>query len=365
MNNRKTNSSKEDYKFLFRYVKGFLATKKIIFRILIVSLILGILTIIFTPKTYSSRVTFISQSSGDSNRDGGLKSFVSLLSGGSKATTTQADLPLYLYPKLVKSLNFQRKLYDTPIEVKGLDTTMTYKEYFLNVESKNLKAKILKYTIGLPKLIFGDNNKINTTLKIDSLEYVNTTEKKLINSLNEKVTFVIDELDGTLEIVVSVDNQPVAAAQMAQSAHKLLQDEVIRFRIAKAKEKFDFIEKQYEQKKILFQEAQRRLASYSDRNLYNNTQSSLIRKKQLEEESTLLYSIYSNLEQQLLTQSIKIQEDTPAFTVINPAVVPSKTDNKSKIMVLLIFVALGFVFSIFRYVYVLIKRYTKDVWNQI
>jgi hypothetical protein len=358
-------TSEENYKEILSYVKDFFRTRKFIFLSLLVAFILAIFSLFSTPKTYSSKVTFIVQGADNTKAKGGISGIVSLLNGGSTSTGSTSDIPTFLYPQIIESLNFKRKLSETALNFKGLDSTMTFSKYVLDVEKPALKSQIFKYTIGLPGLLFSSSGKNTTVHQIDSLEYISSSENKIFNSLKEKIIFKIDEDDGTLELGATFVNEPFAAAQLAQSAKEILQNEIIRYRIANAKEKYSFIDKQYEEKKSLFDASQVSLARYNDRNLFNATSSSLVRRKQLEDKSMLLYTIYSDLEQQRLAQSIKIQEDTPTFTVINPAVVPGQADSKNSMKTIALFLFVGFFVSILRYIFIVAKRYIKSLWREV
>lgn len=369
MSNQEITSSEENYKDILSYVKDYFKTRKFIFTCLIVAFILAVISILITPRTYSSKVTFIAQGSSSSKAGGGIGGLVSLLSGagGGGGSSASADIPTFLYPKLVESYNFRKKLSETTIDVKELKEPISYEKYALEIEDPSFKATLLKYTIGLPKLL-SSSSKSNakvTDNKSDSLVYISSSEKKVFKSLASKVKFEIVEEDGTLEITTTIPNEPLAAAQLTNSAKEILQQEIIGYRIANAQEKYKFIDKQYEEKKKLYLESQAKLARYNDRNLFNTTSSSLIRKQQLQEESSLLYSVYSDLEQQRLAQSIKMQEDTPSFTIINPAIVPTSADSKNSIKTIVIFLFVGFLVSVLRYIFIVTKRYLSYLWRDI
>ncbi|GER60180.1 hypothetical protein ULMA_22880 [Patiriisocius marinus] len=367
MNNTSIDTSEDNYKEILSYVKDFFTTRKFIFLCLLVALILALIKTSSTPNTYTSKVTFIVQGSSNPKSSGGIGGIVSLLNGGGgSSSNAPSDMPTFLYPQIINSLNFQRQLCETPLKLRGVDSAVTYKNYVLEFEKPSITATISKYTIGLPSLLFKSSTRNATTPKqIDTLVYVSNVEKKIFHSLQEKISLEIKDEDGTLEIITTFPNEPIAAAQLTQSVKKILQDEIIRYRIAKAKEKYEFIDKQYEDKKILFNESQVSLARYNDRNLFNATNSSLIRKQQLQDESLLLYTIFSDLEQQRLAQSIKIQEDTPTFTVINPAVVPTAPDSKNTMKTIIIFLMVGFMVSVFRYIYIVTKKYLKNLWSEV
>lgn len=365
MKEQEDHSNENDYKFILSLVKGFLMTKKFIIGSVIAFLIIGVLAIVFAPKTYSSKVLFIAQDAAG-GQSSGLKGIASLLSGGAVSSQGGSDLPTYLYPQIINSWEFRKQLFDIPLKLKNEDALISFEEYALEKEALTLGQTLSKYTIGLPKLLFKKNN-VNpkTVNKLDSLEYISSTDKKVLNSLNKKLGFTISKEDGTLEIRAQFNKEPIAAAQLAHQVQIRLQKEIIRYRIAKAREKLLFIEREYKEKKQQYQEAQAKLASYIDRNRFNVTESSQIYRRQLENESALLYRIYSDLEQQRVAQNIKIREDTPNFTIINPAVVPNSPDGSNNVLKILIFAVLGVIFAFFAYIFSLSKAYLSKLWDSI
>ena len=56
----------------------------------------------------------------------------------------------------------------------------------------------------------------------------------------------------------------------------------------------------------------------------------------------LKYNIYTQVAQQLQLAKAKLQESTPAFTVIQAVSVPIKSSNFKKIYILILFMILGF-----------------------
>lgn len=363
--NNNNDTSEDIYIEILAYLKDFFTKRKLIFTCLLIALIASIISIIASPRFYSSKVTFIVQGSTGAKSSGGINGLVGLLSGGGDNSNSSADLPTFLYPKIIESLYFKRKLSNTKLKLRGVDSIMTFKDYALTIEKPSLGSSVAKYTIGLPSLLFKKKVKPTAIKTIDSLNYVTSSEKEMFLSMEDKISFAISDDDGTLEIKTKFDNQPIAAAQLAENAMLILQNEIIRYRIAKAKEKYEFINKQYEDKKGLFEESQRRLANYTDRNLFNATNSSLIRKQQLQDESLLLYTIFSDLEQQRLSQSIKIQEDTPTFTVIHPAIVPTVADSKNSLVTLALYLFAGFLIAAFLYAFRKLSKYFKSLWNEV
>ena len=73
-----------------------------------------------------------------------------------------------------------------------------------------------------------------------------------------------------------------------------------------------------------------------------------------ENDMQLKYNIYQQVVEQLQLAQAKVQEKTPAFTVVQSASVPIRPSSRSKIMTIFIWMFLGF-----------IVRATILGWNQL
>ena len=135
--------------------------------------------------------------------------------------------------------------------------------------------------------------------------------------------------------------EALPSAQMTKKVQELLQKSITNFKIQKSKEEFKFIEERYNEVKKDFGEKQALLASFRDRNQGLITARSQSRKESLQSEYNLAYSIYSELAKQLETQKIKLKENTPVFTVIEPVSVPVTRSKPKKVVILAIWIILG------------------------
>jgi hypothetical protein len=99
---------------------------------------------------------------------------------------------------------------------------------------------------------------------------------------------------------------------------------------------------QINEAKEQYSRARQLYASYSDANQELLLESYKSKEEDLENEMQLKYNIYTQVTEQLQLAKAKVQERTPAFTVVQSATVPVKHSNKPKIIVLLQSVLLGF-----------------------
>lgn len=90
-----------------------------------------------------------------------------------------------------------------------------------------------------------------------------------------------------------------------------------------------------------YYEAQQHYARAVDANRNIARQSAQVELDRLQNEQQLAFGVYSQLAQQLENAKIKVQEQMPCVTIIEPASVPVNRSNMGKPTILFIFVFLG------------------------
>lgn len=350
-----------------KFIKDFLKSKKLIFLCFIISLVLAILTILNEQKEYIAHTSFITQTGGDSSVGSGLRNIADLIGVNIGSKKEFADIPVYLYPKLIGSLSYNRNVLNSEVMWYQNDTLIPVKKYFTDNYKPSAASKLRKYTIGLPGVIkrsFFKSKESTGYLKvIDSIEYISKEEAKIISLLQSNLELNIDKEDGTIHLTMKSKN-PEISAQIAQIAREKLQEKIIEYRILKAKEGFDFIDKEYKIKKEEYLKAQDILARYIDRNRFNNTERSLIKRKELENNVALSYAVYSGLENQRIGAQISIKKDTPVFATINPSIIPLEASNNSAILTIFKFVFTSFLIALFIFSYRKYIHLFKEYWNE-
>lgn len=80
------------------------------------------------------------------------------------------------------------------------------------------------------------------------------------------------------------------------------------------------------------------------------------KQEEMENEMQLRYNIYNQCAQQLQLAKAKVQERTPAFTVLQPATVPIKKDGPKRMTILFVFVFMAITLTS---IYILYKDASK------
>ena len=359
---------KEDIKLLLGYIKKFLGSKRLIFFCVVTALLLGVLQNVFSDSVYEAKTSFISKSENASGGSG-LKSIAALI-GVNVGSGSQGfkDIPVSLYPKLKGSVTYNKKLLSTKIRLVDKDTlTTTVRTYITENREQSIVEIVKKYTIGLPGRIlksFRKESNSKDAIQIENLEYLSKKDKSLMKYLQEQIVLKIDAGDGSLHISAT-DNNALVAAQLAQKAKEILQELIIEYRIGKLQESYDFIEAQYFIKKTDYEAARAALAYYTDRNRFNNTAASLIRKKDLEKKSSLAYSLFTELESQKINSQISLKEETPIFTTIDPSVIPLESLNPSLIISIIKFGIIGLFLAIVIFIMTIYIKIVNSAWKEV
>ena len=343
-----SSENQEDSIDIIALLQSIWTGKKLILKTVLVFMILGLFIAVFSQNEYTASTTIVPQSS--SEKPGGSLGGIAALAGINLGSVgQQSSISPTLYPQILTNISFQKELLETLITIEGQDNKITYKEYYTNVYSPSVLSSIKKYTIGLPGVLIGllksDKTSNEKPKNNDSLPQITEDDKKLIELLLEQLSMEVNDKDGYIGLSTTMP-EARAAAELTQKAQELLEQYVIDFKIEKSSSELDFIKNRYQEKEQEFQKIQQKLALYTDRNQNVNSARAKMELMLLQSEYDLAYGVYSELAKQLETQELKVKEDTPIFTILQPVFVPLEKTGPKRSLILIIYTFLGFVLSI-------------------
>ena len=295
--------------------------KKLYYAILPVTFVVSALLSLSIPNYYSCTVKLAPEASG--NRISG--SMASLASSfgvnlGNANPGSDAIVPA-LYPDLMNSVTFKASLFSVKVQSEESDTAITYYEYLLNHQ------KCPWWTSAVKSLqsMLSDKQK---TSRVNPFRLTNE-QAGVIGVMNKKVVCDVD--DNTMVISINVtDQDPLIAATMADSVQAHLQDFITDYRTRKARIDLAYCKKIYNEAKERYEKARKRSAAFSDANQRAFLNRILSERSDLENEMQIQLRTYSQVAAQLQLAEAKVQEDTPAFTLLQPATVPVKKDGPKR-----------------------------------
>lgn len=308
---------------------------------------IGIMFGFLSETAYTSSTTFIPQTRDQGSFGGNMSGLASLAginlgNGGAGGSS----IPPSLYPKISESLPFKLKLLDSQVRIPESKDSITIRQYFNEYYKPSGLFYLKKYTLGLPnifKSIFRNPGPVAEAEEPEAEQtilQINSEDRFPLKKIQEITEISPNLKEGVVTLSVTMSN-PILAAQIAKLVERELQDELIAFKVADAKVQYEFIQKQYNEKKEEFEKSQSRLANFKDRNQGLVTAFAQTELQRLESEYNLVFSVYSELAKQLEQAKIQVSKNTPIFSVIDPVSVPQSKSGPNMLFILIGSVVLG------------------------
>jgi capsular polysaccharide biosynthesis protein len=305
---------------------------------------LGVIIAISSPKEYSATTILVPQSSNSGTKSQ-LSSLASL-AGFDLGMTQSSDLSPILYPKIVNSIPFKLELMNTKFNFSDFDYPITLLDYLTQEKKHSVLFTIKKYTLGLPGVILGSFRKKapDTTAlpKNIAIKPINLTkdQDRVKRVLDQLILLSVDKKEGFLTLSVRMP-EALAAAQVAQKAQELLQRDITRFKVEKAKADLNFIQERFNIAKAQTEGYQVNVAVNTDR--FKDLVSSLpqVNTSRIQKKYDISNSVYQELAKQLEQAKIQVSKDTPVFTIVEPVTVPNQRSKPNRMGILFIWIFLG------------------------
>ena len=122
-----------------------------------------------------------------------------------------------------------------------------------------------------------------------------------------------------------------------------LQHTITDYRTKKARIDMEYMQKLFDEAYKDYVKARQKYASFGDANSKVVLQSVQSKLDELENDMQLKYNIYQQVVEQRQLAIAKVQERTPAFTIVQEATVPIKHSSRPKIVTLILWMFLGFI----------------------
>jgi uncharacterized protein involved in exopolysaccharide biosynthesis len=329
---------------------------------------IGLAVALLAPKEYQTGATLMPEmQSQQSGAAGLLEQYGGMLgmSGADLNMGQESTIPPTLYPQIVQSLPFQLELLNKEVEFAEFDTTTTVYSFFDEVYTPSVFSYAKEYTLGLPGKIIGllkGEEEIERPLPqgfaADSVVSVTKDQMSVIENLQERVTVSLNEETGVINLTVKMPD-PNAAAQVGKTSIGLLKEYMTNYRTRKAQEDLKYARQQLQDVRQRFEEAQNQLAEFRDSNQNLATAKAQTREQRLQSEYDLAFNVYNSVAQRVEQAKMKVQEQTPVVSILQPVQVPIEESSPNKIAIILIFMATGFLGTLLVKLFIQLLEFVK------
>ena len=309
--------------------------KKLYYKVLSITFVVSAIITLSIPNYYKCTVMLAPELSGGNKSTSGLASLASSfgVNLGSANSGMDAILPTF-YPDLMNSVTFRASLFPIKIHREDEMETMSYYDYLKDGQKLSWWSAGLKAVFSLFKQEETDSSVNTFKLTKEQSAVVETIGKKVVCDVDKK-TMVI-----TIDVT---DQDPLICATMADSVRVRLQDFITDYRTSKARVDLDYTRKLYAEAKAKYDQARSKYATYADANQRVFLERVRSEQSELQTELQLAQTAYTQVASRLQLSEAKVQEETPAFTTLQPATVPIKKAGPQRSKQCLIFLILAFI----------------------
>ncbi|GAF02027.1 Wzz/FepE/Etk N-terminal domain-containing protein [Saccharicrinis fermentans] len=337
---------KDDEIDLIALIKTIWDGRKTIYYSVAVCVFIGLLIAFLSPAKYTASATLLPSSNKQGSNLGGLSALAGMAGVNLNSMMGQSEgIPPEIYPEIVNSYPFLNEFIHEKFHFEKYAEPISIYDYVMADTIPSIGAKIAQYTIRLPwtmKDAFSSGKEEDE--RFNSVDYgvLNLTEEKQ-NALS--VVFQLFEIDvdaktGLVRISME-EREPILVTQYVQKCIELLQKYIINYKTQQVRENLDFVQARFDEKKAAYEEAQRNYFNYKDSHRNAVSERVDMEFQRLSDAYDMASTVYKSLAQQLEQAKIAVKEETPVFTILEPAKVPMEKSAPNKKLILIVSVFLG------------------------
>lgn len=307
-------------------IKKIWAKRKLYYIVLPIVFVLSCAYILCIPRTYTSSLSLAPEVNNSSNIGGTLGSLASSFGIDlGNMETTDAINPM-LYPDLMEDNGFVVGLFDIKVTTEDGSVKCSYYDYLTKHQEYTFWAKGFGYIKKLiqEKQATGVSKKINPYM-------LSKKQDDVASAIRKNITINIDKK--TAVITISTEAQdPLICKTIADSVKERLQVYITNYRTRKARVDEQYYKTLMTEAKHEYEKARQRYGSYADANTDVQLASLQSKQDDMENDMQLKYNAYSAMVTQYQAAKAKVQERTPAFTVVKGAAVPIKPSGPKRLI---------------------------------
>lgn len=337
MKQTKNDSEVIDLRIIFKKIW---AKKKIYAIVLPMALVLSCAYILCIPRTYTSSLSLAPELNNSSNLGGTIGSLASSfgIDLGSMETTDAIN-PM-LYPDLMEDNGFVVGLFNIKVATADGSVKCSYFDYL----TKHQEYPFWTKGIGSIKKLFAKEEvKAKGGAKMNPY-MLSKKQDDVASAIRKGISISIDKK--TAVITISTEAQdPLVCKTLADSVKERLQVFITNYRTSKARVDEQYYKTLASEAKSEYERARRLYGSYADANTDVILTSMRAKQEDLENDMQLKYNAYTAMTTQYQAAKAKVQERTPAFTVVKGAAVPIKATGPKRMIFVLGMLILAFILS--------------------
>ena len=311
------------------------------------AVLIGLVVGFSIPKEYTVNVTLSPEMGDQTKVSGGLASLASSFLGSSATSNGVDAMNITLASDIVASTPFALSLFDMPVQTLDGNIDTTFMAYLDEMKSP-WWSSVMEFpgkAIGWAKSLFTKEKEVvSSGIGAQGPIQLSEDDFQKLSLVREVIMANVDEKTAITTVSVTLQD-PKVAAVVADSVVSKLQEYIINYRIAKAKDDCAYLQQLFQERQTEYYAAQKKYAEYLDANKNLVLQSVRAEQDRLQNDMNLAYQVYSQVANQLQVARAKVQEAKPVFAVLEPATVPLQPSGTSRKMMIIAVTFVSFVIT--------------------
>ena len=307
-------------------------SKSLYIKTLPVILVVAALWIFVQPRYYKCTIQLAPETANESAM-GGLSSIASSFGVNLGAINSVDAIYPMIYPNVVSSSDFLVNLFNIEIETIDGEVKTTYYKYLKEHQKVSIWSVPFIAIRKAIKNILPSNNVQNPNKKEGVFDafWLSTDDNVILGKISENVKCEVDQEFQIVSITVT-DQDRLVCATIADSVMVRLQKYITEYRTSKYKNDLTYYTKLTEEARLQYDKACEDYSKYADSHLNVAMKRASTNIMKLENRMQQAYTTYNAFLMQMQTASAKVQEKTPAFTIIQGASVPEKPAGPKRML---------------------------------
>ena len=313
--------------------------RKLFYKVLPITFVLSCAYILCIPRYYTSSLSLAPEIGNSSGMGGSLGSLASSFGLDFGAMETTDAINPMLYPDLMEDNGFVVGLFDIRVKSKNGSIDCSYYDYLTKYQSK----PFWMYGIVWVKSLFKSEEKKEIRGGNFNPYILSRRQESVVSLIRKNISINVDKKTAVISITVEAQDALICKT-VADSVKERLQVFITNYRTNKSRIDELYYKKLVDEAKEDYEKARRIYAGYADSNMDIMLESIRAKQNDLENDMQLKYNTYTTLMTQYQTAKAKVQERTPAFTIVKGASMPIKPSGPKRLIFVLGMVVVVFVF---------------------
>lgn len=307
--------------------------KKMLFaKTLSIAFVLACVFILGFPRYYTTEIKLAPELGGGSGMTSTLGSLASSFGFDLDNLQSNDAITPLLYPDLMEDNGFVTSMFKIQVKSKDGSIKTNYYDYL----KKHQKPIIWLMPKNWIKKLFKSSGKGEDTFT--DPYYLSENEDDIAGSIRDKIKINFDKKTAVISIEIK-DQDALICKTIGDSVKERLQDFITDYRTSKARNDYNYYMKLTMEAKQDYEKARQRYGSMADANSKVALRSVEMKLEDMENDLQLKFNAYTTVSTQMQAAKAKVQERTPAFTVIKGASVPIKPAGPKR-MIFVVFILL-------------------------